>query len=310
MTTARRGRDPQSAQWLLLGADGFTKLSYAMAGKLYLVALPIGNLEDITIRAIRTLRSVDGILAEDTRVTRRVLARYRIETSFFSSVFQGSERQRTAWLVERLQSGMSLALVSDAGTPLVSDPGYPLVRAAIAAGIPVIPIPGPSAALAGLVASGLPPDRFCFEGAVPRKSSERRTLFERLRSEPRTIVLFESPHRLIATLRDLAAVLPGRAVAMARELTKQHEEFLRGTPEELLQALAARGQVQGECVLVLAGNPIEPGLDPRRIDETLRTLRAAGVEGRLAVSVLVTALGLPRNEAYALVHGKETTSRD
>lgn len=281
-----------------------------MTGKLYLVALPIGNLEDITIRAIRTLRSVDGILAEDTRVTKRIVDRYRVETPFFSSVFQGAERQRIGWLLDQLRSGKDLALVSDAGTPLISDPGYPLVRAAISAGIPVIPIPGPSAAIAGLIASGMPPDRFCFEGAVPRKSGERRTLFARLRSETRTIVLFESPHRLIATLRDLAAILPDRAVTLARELTKHHEEFLRGSPEEVLDALSSRERVKGECVLILAGSPAEVGPDPERIGEVLTTLRKAGLANKAIVRVLVAGFGLARNAAYALVHDEDESSGD
>ena len=277
-----------------------------MTGKLYLVALPIGNLEDITIRAIRTLRSVDGVLAEDTRITKRILDRYRVETPFFSSVFQGGERQRIGWLLGQLHSGKRLALVSDAGTPLISDPGYPLVRAAISAGISVIPIPGPSAAIAGLIASGMPPDRFCFEGAVPRKSGERHTLFARLRSETRTIVLFESPHRLVATLRDLAAVLPDRAVTLARELTKLHEEFLRGSPEEILDALSSRDRVKVECVLILAGSPVEAGPDPDRIREVLTTLRESGLATKTIVQVLVAGFGVARNAAYALVHDENS----
>lgn len=274
-----------------------------MTGTLYVVALPIGNLEDITIRAVRILRSVDGILAEDTRVTRRVLARYRIETPFFSSVFQGSERQRSSWLVERLRAGVNLALVSDAGTPLISDPGFPLVRAAIDADIDVVPVPGPTAAIAGLIASGLPSDRFCFEGAVPRRSGERRTLFDRLRGETRTIILFESPHRLLSTLQDLDAVLPDRRVVLARELTKQHEELLRGTAAELLGELGDRAPLRGECVVLLGGAAAESGPDPRRIEAILARLREAGVGNRTIVQVLVEGFGLARNDAYALVHG-------
>jgi 16S rRNA (cytidine1402-2'-O)-methyltransferase len=270
-----------------------------MTGKLYLVALPIGHLEDITIRAIRTLRSVDGILAEDTRITQRILDRYRVETPFFSSVFLG-----------QLRSGKDLALVSDAGTPLISDPGYPLVRAAIADGIPVIPIPGPSAAIAGLIASGMPPDRFCFEGAVPRKTAQRRALFTRLRSEMRTIVLFESPHRLMSTLRDLAAILPGRAVTLARELTKHHEEFLRGSPEEILDVLSSRERVKGECTLILAGSSTEVGPDTERIREVLVTLRTAGLTNKAIVRVLVAGFGLARNAAYALIHSEDEPSGD
>jgi 16S rRNA (cytidine1402-2'-O)-methyltransferase len=281
-----------------------------MTGKLYLVALPIGHLEDITIRAIRTLRSVDGILAEDTRITKRILDRYRVETPFLSSVFQGSERQRIGWLLGQLRSGKDLALVSDAGTPLISDPGYPLVRAAIADGIPLIPIPGPTAAIAGLIASGMPPDRFCFEGAVPRKAGQRRALFTRLRSEMRTIILFESPHRLMSTLRDLSAILPGRAVTLARELTKHHEEFLRGSPEEILDVLSSRKQVRGECTLILAGSPAEVGPDPERIREVLVTLRNAGLASKEIVRVLVAGFGLARNAAYALLHNEDEPSGD
>ena len=279
-----------------------------MTGKLYLVALPIGNLEDITIRAIRILRSVDGILAEDTRTTKRVLHRYSVETPFFSSLFEGGERQRVDWLLGALRSGKSLALVSDAGTPLISDPGYPLVRAAISEGVPVIPIPGPSAAIAGLVASGMPPDRFCFEGAVPRKSNERRALFERLRREPRTTVLFESPHRLIRTLRELAEALPDRSITVGRELTKRHEEFLRGRPDEVLEALGSRDRVRGECVLVLAGSAAAVEPDRERVREVLTLLREAGLPNKAIVRVLVEGFGLNRNAAYALVHGADEPS--
>ena len=281
-----------------------------MTGTLYLVATPIGNLEDITIRAIRVLRSVDGILAEDTRVTRRVLDRYRIDTPFFSSVFQGGERQRTGWLVEELQAGKRLALVSDAGTPLISDPGYPLVRAAIIGGIPVVPVPGASAALSGLVASGLPADRFCFEGSAPRKTGPRRALFEQLRFEPRTTVLYESPHRLIATLRDLADLFPNRPLAVAREITKQHEEFVRGTASEVLSLLATRDRVKGECVLILAGASDEASPDSERIDAAIATLQEAGVAGTTTVRVLTAAFDLPRNEAYDLVHHREDRPND
>jgi len=279
-----------------------------MTGKLYLVALPIGNLEDITIRAIRILRSVDGILAEDTRTTKRVLDRYRVETPFFSSLFQGGERQRVDWLLGALRSGKNLALVSDAGTPLISDPGYPLVRAAISEGVPVIPIPGPSAAICGLLASGLPTDRFCFEGAVPRKSGERRALFERLRGEPRTTVLFESPHRLIQTLRELAEALPDRTITVGRELTKRHEEFLRGSPDEVIEALGSRDRVRGEFVLVLAGAPAAVEPDRERVREVLSLLREAGLPNKAIVRVLVAGFGLNRNAAYALVHEADEPS--
>jgi len=289
--------------------DHVTKLCCTMTGRLYLVALPIGNLEDITIRAIRILRSVDGILAEDTRTTKRILDRYRIETSFFSSVFQGSERQRIGWLLDELGSGKQLALVSDAGSPMISDPGFPLTRAAITSGIPVIPIPGPSAVIAALIGSGMPPDRFCFEGAVPRKSGERRTLFERLRTEPRTIILFESPHRLTSTLADLVELLPNRSVTLARELTKRHEEFVRGGPREILDVLETRDRVKGECVLVLAGSQDEAPPDRARIEKVLGVLRNTDVANKTVVRILVAAFGIGRNAAYALVHAETDPSK-
>lgn len=285
-----------------------TMLCHTMVGKLYLVALPIGNMEDITLRAIRTLRSVNGILAEDTRITKRILQRYGIETPFFSSVFQGGERQRAGWLVTQLRSGKHLALVSDAGTPLISDPGYFLVRAAIDGQIPVVPIPGPSAVITGLIASGIPPDRFCFEGAAPRKSGERRLLFERLRGESRTTVLYESPHRLIETLRDLADVLPNRTITLARELTKQHEEFLRGSPAELLDVVTSRERVKGEFVLILAGSAVEVAPDQQRIEEVIAALQESGASHRLIVRVLIAGFGLPRNAAYKLAHNADRST--
>jgi len=273
-----------------------------MTGTLYIVSTPIGNLEDITLRAIRTLREVDFILAEDTRTTSRLLARYRIETPFYRSYYQGVERTRVEGLLGLLAEGKDIALVTDAGTPLVSDPGYPLVRAAVEHGIRVVPIPGPSAAIAGLVASGLPPDRFCFEGILPRKESERRRRIEALRDEPRTVILYESPHRVISTLKILSELIPEREVVLARELTKVHEEFLRGTPGELLHALEAR-PAKGEIVLVIAGAPEKEakaaGMDKERL---VSILQEEGLSGRTALRILTEGLGIPRNEAYRLIH--------
>lgn len=222
-------------------------------GVLYVVATPIGNLEDVTLRALRVLREVDLIVAEDTRRTRRLLAHYQIETPFGPSLYRGVEARRVPGLIRRLQAGQTLALVSDAGTPLVSDPGAALVRACIAAGIEVVPVPGPSALLAALVKAGLNVDRFVFEGTPPKKVAARRAAFAALKDEPRTVVWYESPHRLRATLADLAELLPERRLVLCRELTKRHEEALRGTAAELLRALSARPSIKGECVLVVAG---------------------------------------------------------
>lgn len=272
-----------------------------MTGTLYIVATPIGNLDDITLRAIRTLRTVDYILAEDTRTTARLLARYRIETPFYKSYYQGVEKSRVESVLRLLKAGKDLALVSDAGTPLVSDPGYPLVRAAVERGIRVVPIPGACAALAGLVASGLPPDRFCFEGILPRKESERRKRIERLINETRTMIIYESPHRLISTLKILSELIPEREVVLARELTKRHEEFIRGTPAELLHAVEAR-PVKGEIVLVIAGAQEEARAEGTEVERLVSVLREEGVSSKAAVRILTEFTGIPRNEAYRLVH--------
>jgi len=274
-----------------------------MTGTLYVVSLPIGNLEDITLRAIRTLRGVDFILAEDTRNTSRVLARYRITTPFYRSYYQGVEKARVEPVLALLAAGRDLALVSDAGTPLVSDPGYPLVRAAVERGIRVVPVPGPCAALAALVASGLPTDRFSFEGMLPRKEKKRRTRLSELRHEKRTIILYESPHRIVSTLELLGELFPDRKVALGRELTKVHEEFLRGTPKELLSTLAARGNpVKGEIVLVIEGVGEEPPAEMTEVNRLHALLKKEGVTGKAAVRILTEFMGIPRNEAYRLVH--------
>jgi 16S rRNA (cytidine1402-2'-O)-methyltransferase len=274
-----------------------------MTGRLYLVSLPIGNLEDITLRAIKTLRAVDLIVAEDTRNTSRVLERYHIKTPFSRSYYQGVERKRVEPILSLLKEGKGLALVSDAGTPLVSDPGYPLVRATIEAGIPVVPIPGPTAAITALVASGLPTDHFAFDGTVPRKQGELRAYLEAIREEQRTIVLYESPHRLLTTLKEIAKVLPERRVVLARELTKLHEEFLRGSASEILQTLDARGEIKGECVLLIEG---EKGLarktEPHNVKEAVLLLKKEGIPNRTAMKILMCCLDLPRNEAYRLIH--------
>ena len=218
-------------------------------GTLYVVGTPIGNLEDITLRAIRVLREVDLIAAEDTRVTRTLLAAHQVRTPLTSyHEFSGPEKVRR--LVERLQDA-DVALVSDAGMPGLSDPGFPLIRAAIRAGVPVVPIPGPSAILSALVTSGLPMHAFCFLGFLPRKSGERRRLLATLADAPHTTVVFESPHRVAAALRDVAEVLgPDRQLAVGRELTKKFEEVLRGTAGDLAERFARR-PARGELTLVV-----------------------------------------------------------
>ncbi|MBI3454877.1 MAG: 16S rRNA (cytidine(1402)-2'-O)-methyltransferase [Candidatus Rokubacteria bacterium] len=218
-------------------------------GTLYVVATPIGNLEDISLRALRVLREADLIAAEDTRRTRILLAKYGIATPV-TSYFEHNKLRRGPELVARLEAGQTVALVTDAGTPGISDPGFHLVRLARDAGVPVVPVPGPSAVMAALSAAGVPGDRFVFEGFLPAKRGRRLARLRELRALRRPIVLYESPHRVRATLEALAEVFGPVEVVLARELTKQFEEFRRGTPAELRAALGA-GDVRGELTLVV-----------------------------------------------------------
>lgn len=222
-------------------------------GTLYVVATPIGHLGDITYRAVDVLKGVDLIVAEDTRRSKILLDHYDITTPFGPSLFEGKEDRRVDGLIERLQNHQSLALVSDAGTPLVSDPGYPLVRAAVEADIRVVPVPGTTALIAALVASGMPTDRFVFDGTPPKKSGRLRAYLESLQDEGRTVILYESRHRVLKTLQALTETLPERRIALGRELTKHHEEMLHGTAQELLDTLNARPSVKGEFVIVVEG---------------------------------------------------------
>ncbi len=232
-----------------------------LAPGLYLVATPIGNLEDITLRALRVLRSVDRIACEDTRQTRKLLDRYGITTPTVSS-HEHNEAERSRQLIEELKNGARIAVVSDAGTPGISDPGMVLAAAAIAAGIPIYPIPGPSAVLAALVVSGLGTEQFSFVGFLPPKSGARRTALEDLAaglSRPITLVFYEAPHRIADTLADVEVVWGSDCrVVLARELTKLHEEFLRGTVHEVRQQLASRETIRGEMVLLIDAHPLSP----------------------------------------------------
>ncbi len=221
---------------------------------LYLVPTPIGNLEDMTLRAIRILGEVDVIACEDTRTSGKLLDHYGITTERVS-YHDHNERTRAPQLVERMLQGERVALISDAGTPGISDPGFFLVRECVRAGIAVVPLPGPSSAQTALVGSGLPSERYVFEGFLPHKKG-RRTRLEALRDEQRSIVLFESPHRILRTLADLSAVLGAdREVVAARELSKVHEEFVRGTLSEVHDELTRRTKIRGEFVVVVAGAP-------------------------------------------------------
>ncbi|MBW2055973.1 MAG: 16S rRNA (cytidine(1402)-2'-O)-methyltransferase [Deltaproteobacteria bacterium] len=220
-------------------------------GILYVVATPLGNPEDITFRAIRILKQVDLIAAEDTRTTARLLRHYGIKTPQ-TSYFEHNEPRKAETLLARLKEGKTIALVSEAGTPGISDPGFRLIRLAIRDQIPVKPIPGPSALLAALSVSGLPTDSFLFLGFLPNRATRRRKAIERWREWDRTLVLYESPHRLVATLKDLLEILGDREIAVARELTKSFEEVLRGTIGDVLEEFNRR-RVKGEFTLVVAG---------------------------------------------------------
>jgi 16S rRNA (cytidine1402-2'-O)-methyltransferase len=272
-----------------------------VSGRLVVCPTPIGNLEDITLRALSALRDADVVACEDTRRTRVLLDRYGVKARLVS-YHEHNEKARAAELVERMRSGDVVALVSDAGMPLVSDPGYLLVRACVAAGLPVEVLPGPSAAITALVASGLPADEWHFHGFLPRKKGELR---EVLSGGGGTLVAFESPRRLPATLELLAEVDADREVAVCRELTKVHEEIVRGTAAELA-ARYADDPPKGEIVLVLAppASASSDAPDPRAL-EALRQLVDAGAHPRKAATVVASLTGTSANALYrALTAGR------
>jgi 16S rRNA (cytidine1402-2'-O)-methyltransferase len=267
-----------------------------MSGKLFIVATPIGNLDDITFRAVETLRQADLIACEDTRQTRKLLDHYGIARPLLS-YHDYNERGRSEQLLAELLAGRSIALVSDAGTPLIADPGYRLVHAARLAGVPVSPIPGPSALAAALSASGLPTDAFAFAGFLPPRSSQRRKTLENWKPLQATLVFYETPHRILEALADIDAVLGPRPIALARELTKIHEEFLTGTAIELHTALAARPSVKGEFVLVIGWT--EPVPDEREsLHDALARLISAGTPRMDAMKQIARERGLSKREVY------------
>jgi 16S rRNA (cytidine1402-2'-O)-methyltransferase len=267
-----------------------------MSGTLYIVATPIGNLEDISYRAVRILREADVIACEDTRQTQVLLAHYGIPTPRIS-YHEHNERERAAELLERLRAGARVALVSDAGTPLVSDPGYRLVRAAVEAGIAVVPVPGASAVLCALAASGFGTGSFRFGGFLPAKAAQRRRALEELAAAGETVVLFESPHRILATLADLNAVLGARQIVLARELTKVHEEFLRGTAAEIRRELAARTSIRGEMTLVIEKGET-PAAEAGPAAEAVRELEAGGMSRMEAIKQVARERGLAKRDVY------------
>jgi len=275
-------------------------VSSAKAGTLFLVSTPIGNLGDMSHRAVEVLSSAALVIAEDTRHSRRLLDHYKIATPL-SSYHEHNEAKETPRLVARLEAGDSIALISDAGTPLISDPGSRLVDAAVAAGVPVVPIPGPSAVMAALVASGMSLERFTFYGFLPRKGKERTETIGDVVASQATSVLFEAPNRVGATLETLVEAGAGeRRAVLARELTKQFEEFKRGTILELSR-LYADADPRGEVVLVIAGAPPQVVTEDELSDAAAQ-LRASGKPPRDVMDHLVSALGAPRNLAYKIAH--------
>ena len=269
-----------------------------MAGVLYIVATPIGNLEDITLRALRVLKEVDLIAAEDTRQTRKLLHHYGITTAM-TSYYDEVEASKSIHLLERLKNGACIALVSDAGTPVISDPGFRLVQTAIRNGIRIVPVPGASAVTAALSVSGLPVERFAFEGFLARRKKERREQLSGLREEKRTLVFFEAPHRVGDFLEDLLAVLGDREAVLAREVTKAYEQFLRGRLSEIATELAT-GSLRGEFTIIVQG---DQGNEPPTIGvlrAEIQRLHEQGLRVKEIAELLGEKYSYPKREIYRL----------
>jgi 16S rRNA (cytidine1402-2'-O)-methyltransferase len=276
-----------------------------MPGTLYIVATPIGNLEDITQRALRVLGEVDVVACEDTRRTRVLLNHFGIKTKTIS-YHEHNERERAEQICQLLLSGKDVALVSDAGTPLINDPGFRVTNAAIELNLPVVPIPGPVACVSALVASGLPSDQFFFAGFLPARANARRAQLAELSTIGATLVFYEAPHRIAATLADALEVLGNRSAAVAREMTKIHEEILRGSLGELVARFSV--QARGEMVLVISGAAIdkapaagETAPASQRLIERVSELEREGLEAKAALKKAARELGMKRAEAYRLV---------
>ena len=282
---------------------GTTSHTVSTESALYLVGTPIGNLEDITLRALRVLREVDMIACEDTRYTQKLLNHYGI-ASRVTSYHEHNESQRAAELVRELDQGTRIALVTDAGMPGISDPGFRLISLALEHHIPVIPIPGPSAFLAALSASGLPTDSFRFQGFLPSRRGQRRQLLERIKSSEQTEVFYEAPHRLIEAMEDVVEVLGAkRSIVIARELTKIHEEFLRGPADRLLNEIAGREEIKGEITLLVAKVEESQQTLPMPTTVTIRErvkqiIADEKVDEKAALKKVAKERGISKSEAY------------
>ncbi len=268
------------------------------SGTLYIVSTPIGNMEDITLRAIRILHDVDLIAAEDTRQTRKLLSYHHISTRLIS-FHEHNEAVRINGILEKIHNGFSVALVSDAGTPTVSDPGFPLVRAALAQDIRVIPVPGPSAVTAALSVSGLPTDAFLFTGFLPKKRGKREERLRALANESVTIVMYESPKRIITLLEDVLLFFGDRSCMLAREMTKQYEEFQRGMLSQLIDNLKKRKAVKGEFTLLVSGKSDDrpPSMDDLKKEMTEK-LRFSGKSPSALAKEIAAKYGLGRSQIY------------
>lgn len=277
-----------------------------MPGILYIVATPIGNLEDLTYRAARILGEVDRIACEDTRQARKLLEHYRIYRPTVS-YHEHNEAARSAELVGNLLEGESVALVSDAGVPLISDPGYRIVRAAIAAGVKVVPVPGASAALAALSASGLPTDSFRFAGFLPPRSAQRKKALAEIAQAVETIIFYETPHRILDALADIEEILGDRPLVLARELTKVHEEFLRGTAAGIRALLASRPAVKGEITLLL-GKAVTAVPRKESIADAVAAYRQHGLSRMDAIKAVARDRGLSKRDVYREVEALSGTT--
>ena len=269
-------------------------------GGLYVVATPIGNREDITVRALNTLREVDLIAAEDTRKTGSFLSHHKIKNHLIS-YHDHNENRRTPQIISKLLDGISIALVSDAGTPSVSDPGYRLIAAAIENNIKVIPIPGVSAATAAMSVSGLPTDSFVFIGFAPKKKGKRIKFLTELAAGPRPLIFYESPKRLLTFLEEIISCLGDRPAVLAREMTKLHEEFIRGSVSEILMALKKPANVKGECTLLVAGREEKEEIDSKIVEAEIKAALEKQESGLSAITrTIAKKYGLPKNEIYDL----------
>jgi 16S rRNA (cytidine1402-2'-O)-methyltransferase len=270
---------------------------------LYLIATPIGNLKDISERAAEAIESCDLLAVEDTRRS-ELLLRYLGLNRPLVSFYDAVEEKRVPQLISRLKSGDSVGILSDAGTPLISDPGYRLVRKAIENGVQVIPIPGPSAPIAALIASGMATDRFRFEGFLPRKSSQKRTLLKKILDEPITTLFFESARRLQNTIELLADLCPERAVVIARELTKKHEEFLRGSAKSLLSTVQSHENLKGEITLIVAGNDEQHKISDMKVLELVDALEKENLPPDAIRRLTAQLLSVPKKRVFELMNLK------